>query len=95
MLIYYILYTQSDDIIDIWAHCNRLFIEVIDRHAPLKKKLVRGNTVSWITPKIFGLQTQDIVCIENLLRTKTSENWETYRKQQNFVTSLKRQCILH
>ena len=66
----HILYTQTDDIIDIWAHCYRLFIEVIDRHAPLKKKLVRGNTVSWITPKIFRLKTQEIVCIENLLRTK-------------------------
>ena len=41
-----------DDIDDIWAHWYKLFTEVIDRHAPLKRKLIRGNTVSW-TPKII------------------------------------------
>lgn len=42
-----------DDINDIWATWYKLFTEVIDRHAPLKKKLVRGNAVSWMTPKII------------------------------------------
>ncbi|RMX40528.1 hypothetical protein pdam_00007476 [Pocillopora damicornis] len=35
-----------DDINDIWATWYKLFAEVIDRHVPLKKKLVRGNAVS-------------------------------------------------
>ena len=41
-----------EDIDDIRAHWYKLFTEVIDRHAPLKRKLIRGNTVSW-TPKII------------------------------------------
>ena len=54
-----------DDIKDIWAHWYKLFIGVIDLHAPFKKKLVRGNTVSWIHQKLCKLLTQG-----NLIRTK-------------------------
>ena len=91
-----------DDIKDISAHWYKLFIGVIivsrgdstyfgviDRHAPFKKKLVRGNTVSWIHQKLFKLLTR------KFNKNKTSENWETYRKQRNnyFVTSLKRSAL--
>ncbi|KAK2566153.1 hypothetical protein P5673_009600 [Acropora cervicornis] len=41
-----------DDINDIWAHWYKLFIEVIDRHAPFKKKLD-----SYIRRVISGIKT--------------------------------------
>ena len=50
----HVLYTQTDDINDIWVHCYKLFIGMIDRHTPLKKKVVRGITVSWITQNYSG-----------------------------------------
>lgn len=43
------------DINDTWAHWCKLFTEVIDLHIPLKKKLIRGKTVSWMTLKLFRL----------------------------------------
>ena len=59
----------------------KLFIEVVDRHDPFKKKLSYAVTpCHGLHQKLFKLSTQEIVCKENLIRT-TSENWETYRKQ--------------
>ena len=82
-----------DDIDDIWAHWYKLFTEVIDRHAPLKRKLVRGNTVSWMTPKIIQAINTRNRLHRKFTKNKTSENWEAYRKQRNFVTSLKRSSL--
>ena len=82
-----------DDINDIWATWYKLFTEVIDRHAPLKKKLVRGNAVSWMTPKIIQAINTRNRLHRRFTKKKTSENWETYRKQRNLVTSLKRSSL--
>ena len=89
----HILYTQTGDINDIWVHCYKLFIEVIDRHTPLKKKVVRGITVSWVTPKIIQDANTRNRLHRKFTENKTSKNCETYRKQRNFVTSSKRSAF--
>jgi len=68
---------------------------VIDRHTPLKKKVVRGITVSWVTPKIIQDTNTRNRLHRKFTENKTSENWETYRKQRNFVTSSKRPLSSH
>ena len=74
-----------DDINDIWATWYKLFT-------------LRGNAASWMTPKIIQAINTRNRLHRRFTKKKTSENWETYRKQRNLVTSLKRsfpQVILH
>ena len=41
-----------DDVDDLWRHWASLYTEVLDKHAPIKKKRVRGDQFPWITPDI-------------------------------------------
>ena len=41
-----------DDVDDLWHHWAKLYNEVLDKHAPMKKKRVRGDQLPWITPQI-------------------------------------------
>ena len=41
-----------DDVDDLWHHWAKLYNEVLDKHAPIKKKWVRGDQLPWITPQI-------------------------------------------
>jgi len=41
-----------DDVDDLWDHWAKLYNEVLDKHAPLKKKRVRGDQLPWMTPEL-------------------------------------------
>ena len=36
-----------DDVDDLWHHWAKLYNEVLDKHAPIKKKRVRGDQLPW------------------------------------------------
>ena len=82
-----------DDIEDLWDHWHKLYNSVLDEHAPLKKEHVRGDQLPWITQSI-----QREISYRNRLfklhkRNPTQLSWETFRKQRNKVTSLKRKAM--
>ena len=80
-----------EDVNDIWTHWQKLFIEIIDLHAPpVKKKLIRGNKEAWLTPEITRAISKRN---RKFVKNKSSEKWEAYRKQRNLVTSLKRSAL--
>ena len=75
---------------DIWDHWVKLYTAVLDKHAPVKKKRIRGDQLPWITP-----QLQKEISYRNRLfklhkRNPSQLSWETFRKQRNKVTALKR-----
>ena len=79
-----------DNVDDQWDHWAKLYNEVLDKHAPFKKKYIRGDQLPWITP-----QLQREISIRNRLfklhkRNVSQSSWETFKKQKNKVTSLKR-----
>lgn len=43
------LYDNADDV---WGHWSTLFKDILDQHAPIKRKWVRGDQLPWITPQI-------------------------------------------
>lgn len=81
------------DVYDVWDHWSELFKDVLDRHAPIKKKWVRGNQLPWITPQI-----QHEIALRNRLfkryrKNPTDNTWIACKQQRNKVTSLKRKGI--
>lgn len=79
-----------DDVDDLWDRWAKLYNEVLDKHAPLKKKRVRGDQLPWITPKLQHEISRRNRLFKLHARNPTEASWEAYRKQRNRVTLLKR-----
>ena len=82
-----------DDIDDqYWAH-SKLLGDVLDEHAPLKKKTIRKNQV----PYMNGNLRREIFYWNNLknryFRNRTNMNWHKYKKQRNKVVGPRRSAI--
>ena len=64
------------------------FIEVLNKHAPLRKKLLRANHAPYITKTL----RKTIMCRSQLetkyLKTKTQTNLKPYKKHKNFCSKL-------
>ena len=75
-----------EDVDDLWDH----WAKVLNTHAPLKKKRMRGDQLPLITAEL-----QREISRRNRLFKKHAKNpidssWEKYLKQRNKVTTLKR-----
>ena len=69
-----------------------VFNEVLDKHAPTKKKYVRANHAPFMTRAL-----RKAIMLRSRLRNKhnksrTAENWNNYRKQRNRCVKLFRQA---
>ena len=66
------------------------FTKLLDKHAPLKKKVLRYNNNPFMTKtlrKAIMIRSR----LKNLFRkNKTIENWEKYKKQRNYCVNLLR-----
>ena len=80
-----------DDIDDaVWFH-DTLLKEVIDRHAPQKRKRARPNQAPFINGEL-----RRAINVKRTLRKlskKYKNKWEAYRVQRNKVTSLRKKSI--
>ena len=79
-----------DNVDDLWDHWATLFKEILDIHAPIKKKRIRGDQLPWITPEIQREISRRNRLFKLHARNPTEASWHDYRKQRNRVTSLKR-----
>ena len=82
-----------DDVDDLWHHWAKLYNEVLDKHAPIKKQQVRGDQLPWITPQIQREISRGNRLFEKHAKNPTKTSWEEFKKQRNKVTSLKRKGL--
>ena len=68
-----------------WEMCKEMFLEVLDKHAPIQNKKIRSKKLPWITSKIKKL----IITRDNLKRKAISTNletdWYNYKQTKNKV----------
>ena len=60
------------------------FLEVLNRHAPLKKRLVRANEVPYMTKALRKAIANRSRFESQYYKNKSTENLIAYRKQKNF-----------
>ena len=83
-----------DDINDsMWYH-NKLLTDIVELHAPLKKKLVKKKQVPYMNGPL-----RKAINVKSMLRRKfhkynTQSLWLKYKKQRNLVNKLKRDSML-
>ena len=51
-------YFFADDPNTMWEMWKRMFLEVLDKHAPLQQKKIKSKKVPWITSNIKKLIIQ-------------------------------------
>ena len=66
-----------------------IFKAVVDRHAALKTKEIRGNQAPFMNKKIAKNIMTRSQPKNNFVRNKTKSNWIAYKKQRNKCTKLR------
>jgi hypothetical protein len=80
-----------DDPSDIQWIQNKLITEILDDHAPLKKKTIRATQ-----PPFLNTKLRKAIFNKTRLRHKLEQGkcrWEDYRKQRNATTAIRRKSI--
>ena len=68
-----------------WEIWKELFLDVLNKHAPLQHKKVRSSKVPWITNKIKGLISTRDKLKRKVIITKLITDWLNYKKIRNQV----------
>jgi exonuclease III len=83
-------HTDTNDMMSIY---NGLFLDTLNKHAPIKTKRIKK-----VTPPFMNNDLRNAILKKCMLRNKyykerNGTNWELYRNQRNFVTKLRKQSI--
>ena len=72
-----------------FSRFENIFCKVLNRHAPLKQKVVRANNIplSKAHRKAVMLRSK---LKNNYLKNKTVENWSEFKKQRNYCVNLRK-----
>ena len=84
---------KTDDPNEDCDFLTNTFINIVNKHAPLKKKFIRGNQAPFMTRNL-----REEIYTRSRFRNKfcknpTKENEKLYKKQRNKCVTLRRKCI--
>ena len=69
------------------------FLEVVNVHAPLKTKIVRGNEAPFVDKQLRKAIYTRTRLKNKIHKNPSKENKMAYKKQRNFCVSLRRKCM--
>jgi hypothetical protein len=81
---------KDDDVNRAYSKIETSFIEIIDKHIPIKKRKPVAYHVPYMNQNLRNAIYKKRMYHNKFLKHKTDINWETYRKQRNLVTKLKK-----
>ena len=70
-----------------WHAWKTIFYNVVDRHAPLRTKRVRGSKAPWITTELKQLMHQRDVLKIKAIQSKNPQDWSAFKKARNTVNN--------
>ena len=71
-----------------YKHFKQIFLEVLNTHAPIKRKLLRANHVPYMTKALRKAIMKRSELESKYVKNKTNENLKSYKKQRNFCSKL-------
>ena len=84
---------ENHDVNRAYSKFETSFIEIIDKHIPIKKRKPVAYPVPYMNQNLRNAIYKKKMYHHKFLKQKTDKNWETYRKQRNFVTKLEKTSI--
>ena len=79
------LVDNEDNINDAVLTWNKLFSDVADNHAPIKKRRVNGINSAWMTSKISDAMRDRDYHHRKARKSGSAYHWQMFRKLRNFV----------
>ena len=80
--------SNEGDVIHRYALFEKIFLQVLDKHAPLRKKLLRANHAPYITKSVRKAIMRRSQLESKFLKHKTPESRQIYTKQRNYCSRL-------
>ena len=75
----------KSDTDSMWACWKELFLEVLDKHAPIQHIRKRSSSVPWVTADIKKLIFERDKKKRKAMITKQSTDWDVYKTSRNLV----------
>ena len=79
------VYFFAEDPNAMWEIWKKLFLEVLDQHAPLQHKKIRSNKVPWITSDIKKLMNTRDNFKRKAILTNNENDWLNFKTTRNKV----------
>jgi hypothetical protein len=79
----------DDDVNRAYSKFETSFIEIIDKHIPIKKRKPVAYPVPYMNLNLRNAIYKKKMYHNKFLKQKTVKNWEAYRKQRNLVTKFR------
>ena len=83
---------QSDNPNICWQIWKSLFLEVLDKHVPLRRKRLRDDPVPWITPHVKQLIRRRDFHKKQAVEHNSKLQWESCKAERNKVNFQMRQA---
>ena len=71
----------------VWRKWKELFLNVCNRHAPYKRKIMRGVKCPWLTGETKKLMNQRDFLLRKARRSRAEVDWNAYRRLRNQVSN--------
>ena len=79
---------MSTELVDNYSLFENVFIEVLNRHDPIKKKIIRANHAPYVT-KGFRKAIMKRSQLEKIyFKKRTQESFKKFKKQKNYCSRL-------
>ena len=79
---------MSTELVDNYSSFENVFIDVLNRHAPIKKKVIRANHASYLTKELKKAITKRSQLEKIYSNKRTEESFKKYKKQKNYCSRL-------
>ena len=84
--------TLLDNPNEMWDVWKSLFLEVVNKHAPIRKRKVRSTYSPWLTPEIKRKMRQRDYLKKQAVKLNLEQNWREYKEARNEVTACIREA---
>ena len=65
---------------------NKLFIDIVDEHAPMKKRRVKGVLLSWMNNKLSEMIRDRDYHHPKAIKSGSAYHWQLYKKSRILLT---------
>ena len=68
-------------------HFEQIFLEILNIHEPIKKKLLRANHVPYMTKALKKSNYEKVWTRKQICKNKTNENLKSYKNKEIFTAN--------
>ena len=76
------------NLVDNYSSFENVFIDVLNRYAPIKKKVIRSNHAPYATKALRKTIMKRSLLEKIYLKKRTQESFQKYKKQYNYCSRI-------